>query len=668
MTVGSPAVPGSPRPTKRLVQLVPALALTAMFVALIPAEGGFPTRVWYPTALFLLGLVVVLALAQGRLPLPVAKSSIVAVAAAAAFTAWSFLSIAWADVQALAWEGANRTLLYFLAFALLAALPLTARAAMTVLSVFAVGTAFVGLLELMLGLGDPGSAFLGGRFAIPADYANANAAFFLIASWPALLLAAEKTLPAALRGLLLGSAGVLAELALVCQSRGSAAAAGVTALLIVALAPDRIRLIAVMGLVGAAVALAAPGLLDATNEVVAGGGDLAAVIRRLLETVLVTFAALAVGGFLLARLDRTIGEGTRRLRLIVLGAAAALAIGVLAAGVATGNSPRAVIAGASDDVEAELRTSRYGSSGSQSRRGEHWRVALGEFRQRPVGGMGVDNFGVAYIRERRNDVEEPLYPHSLPVRIVSQTGLVGTVLFAVFLVFALIAAFSRSRVSRANRIAVLAAVGPFVYWFIHGAADWLWEFPGLSLPALGFLGLAGAIGHERADLGPSRTGRNTARLALAAAGAAGVLAACSLTTSWLSARELEAGFATWRSFPAASDVHFERARRLNPLTDAPDVAAGVVAGRRGRFAEMHEAFERALERNPNNWYSHLELALVDAIEGNRAEALVHLHDARVLNPQEAALIDVERRIRAGEQVPIREIDAIFRERVESLVR
>ena len=147
-----------------------------------------------------------------------------------------------------------------------------------------------------------------------------------------------------------------------------------------------------------------------------------------------------------------------------------------------------------------------------------------------------------------------------------------------------------------------------------------------------------------------------------------MLAVCSLTTSWLSARELEAGFATWRSSPAASEAHFERARRLNPLTDAADVAAGVVAGRRGRFADMHEAFERALERNPNNWYSHLELALVDAVEGNRAEALVHLHDARALNPQEAALIDVERRVRRGERVPIREIDALFRERVGSLVR
>ena len=667
MTAGSP----KPRatPSRELVQLVPALAATAMFVALIPAEGGFPPRVWYPASFFLLGLAVVLAVVQGRLPRPFARSSLVAVAAFAAFTAWSFLSITWADVQGLAWEGANRTLLYLLAFALLAALPLTARGAMTVLAVFAVGTAFVGLLELALGLGDPDSVFLGGRFAVPTDYANANAAFFLVALWPALVLTTERTLSAPLRGLLLGSAGVLAGLALVCQSRGSAAAAAVTAVVVVALAPDRVRLVAAMGLVGAGVALAAPALLEATNEVVAGGDDLEPVIRRLLRTLLVTFAGLVVAGSVLAHVDRRIGEGTRRLRLIVLGGAAVVALGVLAAGLATGNSPRAVIAGAREDVEAELRTSRYGASGSQSRRGEHWRVALGEFQERPLQGMGADNFGVAYVREREDGVEEPLYPHSLPVRILSQTGLVGTTLFIVFLASALIAAFGRRGVGRTARIAVVAAVGPFAYWFIHGAADWLWEFPGLSLPALGFLALAGAIGRgEPEDHAATQTGRTAARLALAAAAAAGLLALVSLGASWLSTRELEAGLATWRSSPDAAAAHFERARQLNPLSDAPDVAAGVVAGRRGRLDEMRQAFERALERNPKSWYSRLELALVDAAEGKRAQALAHLRAARALNPQEPVLVDVERRVRAGERVPIRRIDAIFRERVGSLVR
>lgn len=651
------------------VQFVPVLAATAMFLALIPAEGGFPARVWYPASFFLLGLAIVLTVAHRRVPLPATRSSAVAVAALAAFTAWSFLSIIWADVTGLAWEGANRTLLYFLAFALLAALPLTPRRAIVVLTIYVVTTAAVGLLALARGLSDADGVFVGGRFAVPTDYANANAAFYLIALWSALVLVTDSQLPALVRGLLLGAAGLLAELALVCQSRGSIAAAGVTALLVLVLARDRVRLVAAMGIVGGAVGLAAPGLLEATNEVVAGGDDLAAVVRQLVEIMLVTVVALVVVGSTLAHLDRRIGRTTRRARAIVLGAAAILAAVLLVAANATGNSPRSVLGDARDDVEAELRTSRYGSSGSQSRRGEHWRVALGEFRRRPVGGMGADNFGVAYVRERRDDSEEPLYPHSLPVRIVSQTGIVGTALFVVFLVSALTVILRLRARDRATSIAVVAAFAPFAYWFFHGAADWLWEFPGLSLPALGYLALAGGVG---VDLGLDdrrpRMGATTARVGVAAAAAAALLAFSSLAASWLSTRELEAGLSSWRSAPAASDAHFERARRLNPLSDAPDVAAGVVAGRRGRLPEMRRAFERALERNPKSWYTHLELALVDAAEGRRAAALARLRVARSLNPKERVVIDVQRRVRRGEAVPIREIDAVFTDRANALVR
>ena len=75
-----------------------------------------------------------------------------------------------------------------------------------------------------------------------------------------------------------------------------------------------------------------------------------------------------------------------------------------------------------------------------------------------------------------------------------------------------------------------------------------------------------------------------------------------------------------------------------------------------------------MERNPTSWYSQLELALVAAADGRRAAALEHLRLARALNPKEQVLIDMERKVRRGEAVPIREIDAIFAERVESLVR
>ena len=383
-----------------------------------------------------------------------------------------------------------------------------------------------------------------------------------------------------------------------------------------------------------------------------------------------TFGALLAAGSMLAHVDRRIGTGSRRMRLTVLGAAGAIAVAVLAAGIATGHSPRAVLAGARDDVEAELRTSRYGSSGSQSRRGEHWRVALGEFKKRPVEGMGADNFGVAYIRERQNDLEEPLYPHSLVVRVVSQTGLVGTAFFAVFLVAALSTALRGRPSGQTTRIAVVAALGPFVYWFIHGAADWLWEFPGLSLPALGFLALAGAVGREPRELDVRRQlGRATRLFAVAAAGALGLLASC-VAHSFVAERPRAGG--------RSRDLAIGPLRVGSPLPPcAPAESAHRRAGRRSRCGRGSTRTPgrdapglrvRALERNPSSWYSHLELALVEAAQGRRAAALAQLEMARALNPTEQVLIHVQSRVRDGEAVPIREIDEIFDQRVVSLVR
>ena len=59
--------------------------------------------------------------------------------------------------------------------------------------------------------------------------------------------------------------------------------------------------------------------------------------------------------------------------------------------------------------------------------GTTWRVGLGEFRQHPLLEVGSDNFAIPYVAEQRSG-EQPLHPHSLWVRTLSQTGLVGAAL------------------------------------------------------------------------------------------------------------------------------------------------------------------------------------------------------------------------------------------------
>jgi tetratricopeptide (TPR) repeat protein len=76
------------------------------------------------------------------------------------------------------------------------------------------------------------------------------------------------------------------------------------------------------------------------------------------------------------------------------------------------------------------------------------------------------------------------------------------------------------------------------------------------------------------------------------------------------------------------------------------VVAGALA-QRGRQADLaRRAFRRALERNPDDWYTHLQLALLDAADGRRVEALTHLERARSLNPQESVVLRAEENLSA----------------------
>ena len=99
--------------------------------------------------------------------------------------------------------------------------------------------------------------------------------------------------------------------------------------------------------------------------------------------------------------------------------------------------------------------------------------------------------------------EEPAWTHSLEMRLLAHTGVVGFVLFAGFIVAARGGgARGSGDARRAPRQWVAgAALLPLVVWLIHGSVDWFWEMPALSGPALGFLG------DGAARWAPARRGR-----------------------------------------------------------------------------------------------------------------------------------------------------------------
>jgi len=650
--------------------LVGALPL-GFFLLWAAVDGGYPPTLWSPGALALVGLLALLVATSPQLLWTLPRTGLAALALFGGFTLWSALSIAWAGDRGEAWDSANRALLYLAVYGIFLLWPWRARHGAILLGAYALGVAGIAAATFVSALGsdDPGSFFIGGRYSQPVGYINADCALFLSGVWPAVFLASRRETPWWLRGLFLASAGFLLEQAMLPQSRGSLFVFPVVVVLYVALVPGRTRSLLALAPVCAAAYLVRGSLLDVYTA--ARGESLPAALDALVEPLLGSAVALFALGTVYGLVDRyaPLPADVARLGAWIVGTVTAL-VAVIAAVVllAVYGNPVTRAQDAWDEFTAGQRfeeSSSYFGANLGSNRYDFWRVAMGEFRDSPVAGSGAGNFAAAYLRERESP-EEPLYPHSLPVMVLSQTGVVGGLLFGGFLVAALAAAWvGRARRSPFGNAVAAAAVVTFAYWALHGSLDWFWEFPGLAGPALAWLGLAGGL--ERPAATPANRPAEWTRARMTAAAGytlALVAAVVSLTLPWLAAREVERAADTWRTSPEDAYAILDRARMLNPLSDRPDLVAGAIAMRLEDYDRAEDAFARALDRHEESWYAELELAIVAALAGRRDEALTRLDRADELNPLEETVDIVRDGVVGGEPVSPHVIDRIFLQRVE----
>ena len=643
-----------------------AALLLGLFLVWAWLDGAYAVTTWLPGAVFVVVLAGVCVFTRGSV-LRTRPLLGAAVALFAAFTVWNALTIAWADAPADAWDGTNRTFLYFAVFVVFLTLPITARVVPFLVGGYALGAAALAIVALIRGTSgaDPAQWYIEGRLATPTDYSNANAALFLAAFWPALYFASRREVHPLLRGTFLAAAGILLEAALLCQSRGSLVAVPLVAVLMFAFVPGRARLFVALVPVAAAVALAAPTLLDVYSALI-GDGDLGvfADTRRLIALTAVALFAVGVGLGLGER-AMTVPAGVARAGTAMLAViAVAVTVGGLGALLVEKGDPWQLgqtwwgqfKAGERDDYNTV-----HLASGLRSNRYDLWRVAWQEFERAPIVGIGSDNYAGAYIAERRY-LEEPLYPHSLPLRLLSQTGLIGTLLFTGALGCVLLAAWRAAR--RATpfmRGVAVAALILAAYWLVHGAVDWFWEIPALAAPAIAAIALATRVGTEGPAGAPGRVVRVGAVVVA-------VLGVATLVPPYLAARNVSFAAEHWPDSPELAFDRLALARKLNPLSDEPDVVAAIVAERIGDPGRQRVFWLRALKRNPDNWYAQLKLGLLDVSAGNRGAALRRIRAAREINPREPVLALVERRVRAGKPVTGREIDRVFLERADTLQR
>jgi O-Antigen ligase len=614
----------------RALSLVPTAATSAFSFALGWREqGSILADDWLPYALGA-GLLVAALLASGVALRPPA-ACLAGLGALAALAAWTALSASWSPVPALARDEA--LLVFFYGVALAVPLMTLRSEADRMAAIAIVAAASVALVLAtcvrLLASDDLEGHYWAGRLASPVGYPGALAAILLVSFWPAAALAAGRRTPLVLRALALGAAVALLAGWLMTQSRAGAASLAVSAIVVFALAPARLRLLVP---VAAAALLAGSFYYPLTEPFRAEGTEVDAAIRDAAAWALVLSVAGVLVGLAYALADRRLAVAPRVVRLAGVAALAVLVLGAaggVGAFAATVDMPVEYVGDRWDDFkrqpETETGSSHLVTIGSN--RYDFWRVALGEFREHPIAGAGARSFGHAYLRHGRSE-ETPRRGHSLEMDLLGETGLIGLMLaLAAFVPLAWI-------VVRRARSDLLAAgvLGSVAYWVVHASGDWTWTFPAAGLPFFLLFG-AGAAGRENRRI-PARAALSGG-LALAAA------SLLVFAPPWLSSRYTARAL---EQTPAAATDDLRWARRLDPLSIDPLVAEAELASSPGQAVAP---LRRAVEREPESVGPRYLLGLAYLDAGRTEAALRELRTARRLAPRSEAVRQALRRARSA---------------------
>ena len=361
------------------------------------------------------------------------------------------MSITWASSKGAAWDSANRTFTYGLIFLMLAGWRASERAKHLLALFLVAGLTAIGLWSLHSAAETPGTAFLFGRLALPTGYANATAALFLIPFWAAVSLAIDRGRGVLFRALALGCGASLAAVAFVPQSRGALYAFPFAVVVLLVLARNRLRTTLALILALAPTALFIHTLSEpyaavtlhaqahATNQ---------AAVAALLAGVIAGLLGVAFA-FADARFDFTLPSWYRHVRIAAI---AVVAVAVI--GLAVTHNPRAAANNAWTSFRSPEASGGVGGTrllgNLGSNRYDFWRVALDLAKQHPVLGVGADNFSEGYLQHRRSK-EQPQYPHSLELSVLSQTGAIGSLSFLLFVSLAGVAVVQARRRTQALR-------------------------------------------------------------------------------------------------------------------------------------------------------------------------------------------------------------------------
>ena len=628
------------------------------------ADGFYDSSIWAPAGLGLL-IVLTAALIAGPVALP--RGAVLAAAAIAVLALLSLVSALWTDsIEGAVVEG-NRLLIYAAALALFVVLLRSDRGAALAFAAFAAGAvAVAGWVLAGLLRGDE-TLFLGGRLNEPLGYINGQASFFVLALWPCLALAELRRARPGFAGAGLAGATLFAGLAVLGQSRGAVLAGALSLLVVLALLPGRLRRIMALLVSAACLAPAMPALLDVYSSAGAAGELQGAGVALL-------FAAIAAGciwELLVAVEERAAASGLRLRRAVAAGVAVLALAGAV---VAIASADRI---GAFADRQYTAFVTLGGPQGEPTasrlatgagNRYDYWRVAVDAWRAHPLAGVGAGGYDKPYFAQRTTS-EDIRQPHSLPLQVLAELGIVGALLLAAALLLVAAGTWRRIR-DGARAPVVVAGLGVVTAWLVHTSVDWMHLLPGLTGIAL--LGAAVLLrpAVERAPVaavllrpadedvpgaavprptgervpvasGAGRAGR--ARLVPAIlVGVAITIAALSLSRQALTELYVDRARDALAGDPAKALVEANRALRLDREAIGAYYTKAAALARFGEGDAARAVLLDAAGREPSNFVTHALLGDLSVRQGDLRAARVQYRRAARLNPRDEGLAKLAR--------------------------
>lgn len=609
-------------------------------------QGAYFGPVFYPGAICLF-LLAALCLLFAPLDVRIDGPARVALWSFAGLAAWTLLSILWTPLPAAAVSYGERAFAYTALFSFgVWATRLLGPRMLAALGPVAIAGAVVGIATtVVIATGTDVTWYLqeDGTLRFPIGYRNGDAAFFLICLWPLLGIASWNELRWTLRALAIASGTMLIELALLSESRGSLPAMALALLAFLALSPRRLRSAAMLALAAIPAIPAVPTLLSVYRHGEANAGAIPLLHHAGVAVILTTLASLVLAAVVLRLVYPRLRLGASGVRTLSW-ASAILAI------VAVGIGGTVFIARHGGPVGfLDQRISQFGKTGYPnlhgqgirfganvgSNRHDFWRVSADEGLEHPLLGGGAGSFQQVYLLHKRSD-ENPHDPHSIEALAFGELGVPGLALLLLFVGATGWAVVRSRRSGTAAAMVTAAAAAGGVQWFVHSSYDWFWQYPGVTAPGVYLLGVAVAPGLRGVVAG----GVRWIRWPLAALALALALVAAPL---FLSDRYSNRAAAETKSDPAAAIQDYDRAAKLNPLSDLPLLGKGMVAASVGERAVALQAYGQAADRVPNDFAPYYLTAGELWPEKPRA-ARAALAKARSLNPRGPEVLALQQQI------------------------